>query len=366
VIENSSFNGHKPMFSEKIRFLRQKVLKKRKRFSGKDLDRPVSFWVKEDRLINEVGKSLTIILRTKGCSWCLSESGGCTMCGYIKDANIEDVNQNHLKNQIDYAINNKINEISEDNKKYALKIFNSGSFFDENEISEEVKQYIYEKVATIENIKEFTIESRLEYINAEKLKDLKDILKEKYIEIAIGIETVNDYIRNYYLNKGMRFEKFNNILQICKENGIGIKAYLLFKPPFLNEVGAIDDCINSIKKLVDLKINSISINPLNIQRGTLAEYLWYQDKYRLPWFHSLFKVLRKSLTQKDLTNVRVISDPSGAGTKRGIHNCLKRECEKEAQNRLQNFVFSQELSSLESTEIECDCKRKYHLKKHFY
>ncbi len=364
--KNSSSNNYQQLFSERIKSIRQKALKKRKRISGTDLNRPVSFWIKKDRLIREVGKTLTIILRTKGCSWSLGETGGCTMCGYIQDANIEEVNQKQLQSQIDYVLNNKINEISEDDEKYSLKIFNSGSFFDENEISEETRQYIYEKVVTIENIKEFTIESRLEYIDAEKLKDLKEKLKGKYTEVAIGIETVNDYFRNIYINKGMRFEDFKNILQICKENTVGLKAYLLLKPPFLNEAGAIDDCINSIRKLIDLKINTISINPLNIQRGTLAEYLWYKNKYRPPWFHSLFKVLRKSLTQKDLATVRVISDPSGAGTKRGIHNCLKRECEKTAQNRLQHFVFSQELASLENVEVECDCRRKYQLQKYFY
>jgi radical SAM enzyme (TIGR01210 family) len=206
----------------------------------------------------------------------------------------------------------------------------------------------------------------LEYINAEKIRNLKENLKRKYIEIAIGIETINDYIRNHYITKGMNFEEFTHILPICKEQGIGLKAYLLLKPPFLNETGAIDDCVNSIKNLINLKINTISINPLNVQRGTLVEYLWYQNKYRPPWFHSLFKVLKKSITQDDLTNVRIISDPSGAGTKRGIHNCLKRECEKEAQHRLQQFVYSQELTSLENIEFECDCKRKYQLQKHFY
>ena len=364
--KNSSSNEYRPIFSERLKSIRQDALKKRRQISEKDLDRPVSFWIKRDRLINKVGKALTIILRTRGCSWALSETGGCTMCGYIQDSPIEEVNQNHIQNQIDYVLNNKINEISEDDEKYALKIFNSGSFFDENEISDEVRQYIYERVASIENIKEFVIESRLEYINAEKLRNIKENLNGKYIEIAIGIETVNDYIRNYYINKGMRFDEFKQILQICKENGIGIKAYLLLKPPFLTEDGAIDDCITSIKTLIDLKVNTISINPLNIQRGTLTEYLWYQNKYRPPWFHSLFKVLEKSLTQKDLTKVRVISDPSGAGTKRGIHNCLKRECEKAAQNRLQDFVTSQELASLENIEFECDCKKKYQLQKGFY
>ncbi|MHA2181939.1 MAG: hypothetical protein ACXAAH_10985, partial [Promethearchaeota archaeon] len=222
--KNNDSNEYKPIYSERINFIRQKALKKRKGISQKDLDRPVSFWIKKDRLINEVGKALTVILRTKGCSWCLSEAGGCTMCGYIQDANIEEVNEDHIRNQIDYVLNNTINEISGDNEKYAFKIFNSGSFFDDSEISEEIREYICNRVSNIENIKEIVMESRVEYINAEKLRKLKENLKGKYIEIAIGIETVNDYIRNCYINKGMKFEEFKNILQLCKEIGIGIKA----------------------------------------------------------------------------------------------------------------------------------------------
>jgi radical SAM enzyme (TIGR01210 family) len=357
--------GYNLLFSERIKTIRKGILSKRKKVSSKELDRPVSFWIKKDRLFNEVGKELTIILRTKGCRWALGETGGCTMCGYIQDANIENVDQKQIRNQIDYALNNKIKEISEDTENYTIKIFNSGSFFDESEISEETKRYIYKKVADIDNVKEFVIESRIEFITAQKIEELKNHLKGKYIEIAIGVETVNDYIRNYYVNKGMIYEDFINTLKICKGSGIGVKAYLLLKPPFLNETGAIDDCIDSIKNLIKVNVNTISINPLNIQKGTIAEYLWYQNRYRPPWFHSLFKVLKKSISQNDLRNTRVLSDPSGAGTKRGIHNCLKRDCEKAAQLSLQDFVFSQKLVTLDHIEYECDCKRKYQLQKHF-
>ncbi|MFW9821334.1 MAG: archaeosine biosynthesis radical SAM protein RaSEA [Candidatus Thorarchaeota archaeon] len=360
--KNSSI--HDPVITKKIFDIRQDSLKKIKHF--KDIDKPVSFWIKPDRLISEIGKEITIILRTKGCSWCLGEKGGCSMCGYIKDANIKTLEQIHVKNQFDYVLESKINEISQDDENYSLKIFNSGSFFDESEITEDIRKYIYEKIVDIENIKEFSIESRLEYINAEKLRTLKENLKGKYIELAFGLETVNDYIRKHYINKGMRFEEFEEVLPVCREIGIGVKAYLLLKPPFLNESGAIDDCIKSIRKLIDLKINSISINPLNIQRGTLVEYLWFQNKYRPPWFHSLFKVLRKSINQEALSNIRILSDPSGAGTKRGIHNCLKRECEKSALLKLKNFTLSQDMALLESNGYECDCKKKYQLQKNFY
>jgi radical SAM enzyme (TIGR01210 family) len=353
-------------FLRELQSLRQQSLRKKKQIDDSLLDKPVSFWIKEDRLLREMGNEFTIILRTKGCSWALGENGGCSMCGYIRDANIEEIDQDRIINQFEFAFKDKIEEIKTDKSKYILKIFNSGSFFDDCEISAEVRKYIYEKVANVDNIKEFVVESRVEYITSEKLQELSFYMKGKYAEVAIGLESVNDYIRNYYINKGMVFEEFMKALNLCKEFGIGVKAYLLLKPPFLSEQGAIDDCIASINSLIDLNVNTISINPLNIQKGTLTERLWYQNRYRPPWFYSLFKIFKKSLTQEKLAKVRIVSDPSGAGSKRGIHNCLKKECEKSAKMVLKKFSLSQNLAVLDQQEYDCECKRKYQLQKSFY
>lgn len=351
---------------EKIKHLKQKALNKRRNFMPKALEQPVGFWLKKDRLLNEIGKEFTIILRTKGCSWSLGESGGCTMCGYIQDANIENVNSVNIIKQFDYAFNSKIKEINNDGDNISLKIFNSGSFFDENEISDETRLHIYEKIEEFDKIKEVVIESRIEYITSDRLTELNDNLKNKHIEIAIGVETVNDHIRNHYINKGMLFNDFKTVLNICKENHIGVKTYLLLKPPFLNEQGAIDDCINSINNLISLGVNTISINPVNIQKGTIVENLYLQNRYRPPWYYSLYKVLKKSLDKDKLKNTRILSDPSGASTKRGIHNCLKRECEKSSLNKLREFVLSQDLNVLDEPEYECGCKRQYQFEKLFH
>ena len=363
---NSSFRENNKALVGKIKSIKQDAQKRRIKYGEEQLNHPISFWTKKDRLINEIGKEFTIILRTKGCSWALGEAGGCSMCGYYLDANIEDVSATQIINQFDYAFNNRINEIKQDSNNFVLKIFNSGSFLDEIEVPERVRKYIYGKIAKEEKIKEFVIESRLKYITSEKLEEIGEFLDKKYVEIAIGLETVDDYIRNNYINKGVLFKDFKDALKICKEHGIGVKVYLLFKPPFLNEQAAIDDCSNSIKTLIGLSVNSISINPLNIQKGTLAEYLWFQNRYRGPWFYSLFKCLKKSLTQENLRSLRILSDPSGAGTKRGIHNCLKRECKNSAKKILKNFVLSQNLRELDQKGYECDCKKKYQLQKNFY
>jgi len=278
------------------------------------------------------------------------------------------IDQNHIINQFQHAFQEKINEITSDEDDFIIKLYNSGSFFDNAEISEEVRNYIFREIADVPKIKEVVIESRVDYINNENLKKMKEILRDKYVEVAIGLETVNDYIRNKYINKGLNFTDFLDAVKLCKQNDVGIRTYLLFKPPFLNEQTAIDDCVNSIQKLVELKINTISINPLNIQKNSLVEYLFYQNRYRPPWFYSLFKCLLKACVDQDiLSSVRIISSPSGAGTKRGIHNCLKRECNEYMMEKLQEFVLTQDINVLikNNSPYTCDCLLKYQLQKYY-
>ncbi|MFX0005134.1 MAG: TIGR01210 family radical SAM protein, partial [Candidatus Hermodarchaeota archaeon] len=190
---------------EKINSIRENTLKRKTNLREEQLKRPISYWTKDDRLRDKIGKEFTIILRTKGCSWALSKHGGCSMCGYYLDAAKRKISSSNLINQFDYAFNDKLNEIESDIYKYNLKLFNSGSFLDENEISKEVRNHIYNRISNVEKIEEVVIESRMEYITTDKLAEIRDTLNRKYLEIAIGLESVDDYVRNNYINKGVLF-----------------------------------------------------------------------------------------------------------------------------------------------------------------
>lgn len=366
VEDNKSKETHyNEILAEKIKALREKALKTRRTYSEEQLNIPVATWISEDRLLNKKGKELTVILRTKGCQWAMGETGGCSMCGYVQDA-VDEINPEHIFNQFIHAIDEKIGEIKEVSGDYILKIFNSGSFFDDCEMNNQIRKRIYQKIAEIEEIKEVVLESRAEFITAEKIAAVNKYLKDKYVEIGIGLETVNNYLRNNYINKSLTYEKFKEIFNNCKEQDIGVKAYLLFKPPFLNEQAAIDDCSYSITKLVDLGVNTISINPVNIQKGSYVEKLFYQNRYRPPWFYSLFDCLKSTLESINFKETRILSDPSGAGTKRGIHNCFRRECNQNMSNKLEEFVLTQDLKELDIGDHECECKNIYEFQKDFF
>jgi len=215
-------------------------LKKDFKPRSKDTKKPVSFWSEKDVLDGQIVDTFVIIFRTKGCSWALNS--GCSMCGYFNDSAWKNVSDNDLLAQFDTAMNNYSGQ------KY-VKIFTSGSFLDAKEVKPKVRKEILGKL--VETTDKISVESRPEYISRAKLEAMQNFLKNKYIEVAIGLETVNDKIRNQYINKGLLYEDFLKAVQICKELKFGIRVYLLFKPPFLNEYAAIDDCLNSIEKLID-------------------------------------------------------------------------------------------------------------------
>ena len=68
-----------------LKAMREKHLRRRKE---KNPNYAIASWIQDDIFHDKtMGKSLTIILRTKGCRWAY-ETGGCTMCSYLMDASL--------------------------------------------------------------------------------------------------------------------------------------------------------------------------------------------------------------------------------------------------------------------------------------
>jgi hypothetical protein len=294
----------------------------------KDINRPVSLW-HEKELFNGTENCLTIILRTKGCYW-----DRCLMCGYLRDADRR-VEIENLKNQRDFALSRYDMDFG------ILKIFTSGSFFDEREIPEKFREYVYENMLN-SGFRKLIVESRPEFIKKEKISFPSNLT----LEVGIGLETANDFIREYCINKGFKFENYVNAVSVLKEEKAGVKTYLLLKPPFLSEREAIEDMIDSARAIADYT-DVVSLNLMNIPSGTYLERLWKWKLYRPPWLWSAVKVL-KEIRQIGL---EVISDPIAAGKKRGPHNCGK--CDESVAESIKNFSLSQNIEEFDG--LRCDC-----------
>jgi len=303
--------------------------------------KPVSFWSEKDILEDKIVDAFVIIFRTKGCSWALKS--GCSMCGYFNDSLWQDVSDEDLLAQFNLAMN------SYSGQKF-IKIFTSGSFLDNSEISSKLRKEILNKLT--EKVDKISIESRPEYVNDKILKEIKSIVGLKKFEIGIGLETSNDFVREECLNKGFKFTNYKKAVDIIKKHEIDLKTYILIKPPFLTEKESIEDAIKTVEKIKNLT-DCISFNPTNVQRNTFVNYLWSRRKYRPPWLFSIVEILKES--KNILKNVRIKCDTVGGGSIRGAHNC--KLCDRKFLNAIAEFSLSQNPKVFEG--LDCECKEKW-------
>ncbi len=282
-------------------------------------------WKEKERIGENLEDCLTAIITTRGCSW-----RKCYMCSYWSESRA--LSYEFLKSQLDEVLD-KLGEIR------ILKVFTSGSFLDEREIPGELRAYFLDRCREL-GVKKLIIESRPEFIDSKKLIDFRGL----QVEVGIGLETANDFIREHCINKGFSFSDFTKTAEILKREGFRVKCYLLLKPPFLSEREAIVDLLESAEKVRNLA-DVISINLTNIQKGTLVERLWEKGLYRPPWLWSALEVLRN-------VSGDIICDPVAGGKIRGPHNCGR--CDREIVSAIRLFSLTQDKSLL---DVDCSCRK---------
>jgi archaeosine synthase beta-subunit len=301
---------------------------------------PVRWWSEKDVLHGTVVDAYVIILRTQGCSW--ARSSGCTMCGYFNDSMLSQVSQEDLQAQFETAMQGY-------KKEKIVKLFTSGSFLDSSEVPEPVQQKILHILS--EQAEKISVESRPQYITEKRIKEIKKTITSKEFEIGIGLETSSDLIRQKAINKGFSFKEYIKAATLLRRHQMKVKTYVLMKPPFLTEKEALEDCIHTTEETKEYT-DSISLNPTNVQRHTVVEFLWKRKQYRPPWLWSIVEYLKQSNT---LTDAFVKCDVVGGGSMRGPHNC--GVCDRKVLEAILEFSLSQNKGVFHG--LSCDCQEKW-------
>ncbi|HIH74909.1 MAG TPA: archaeosine biosynthesis radical SAM protein RaSEA [Methanosarcina sp.] len=305
-------------------------------------DEPAASWTGTDLVDGVQTKTLTVIFKSAGCRW--GKAGGCTMCGYVYDCASEPPTLEDYESQLAKAMR-KAEKFSE----FMVKIFTSGSFLDEQEVPHEARDSILKILAGDSRVIKVLVETRPNYVTEENIQACIGILKGKPFELAFGLETSSDKIRKDSINKGFTFQDFVRAAETAKKHNVTVKAYLMLKPLFLSEKQAMEDIIRSIDDAAPYA-DTISINLCNVQKGTLVESLWEKGQYRPPWLWSIIEILKKAKAAHP--DLPLMSDPVGAGSKRGPHNC--KECSPDVADSLRTFSLTQNPEDLSNND--CGCK----------
>ncbi len=308
-----------------------------------DLSKPVKAWSEKDVLNGEIVDAFVIIFQTRGCSWALNS--GCSMCGYFNDSSFSKIDEKLLLKQFEKAMEKY-------NDEPIVKIFTSGSFLDKHEIPKNIQNKIIKNL--FKKTEKVSVESRPEYVTNEVLEDIKKLSGSKIFEVGIGLETANDFIRENCVNKGFSYNDFKKASDHLKNYDFSLKSYVLVKPPFITEKESIKDCVETIDKIKNFT-DIVSLNPVNVQKNTVVDFLWKRHQYRPPWLWSVTEILKES--HKNINDEKVLlkCDIAGGGNIRGAHNCQK--CDKKFLKSIQIFSLKQDPSVFDN--LSCECKNKW-------
>jgi len=309
-------------------------------------------WSSDDLLYSGSGRTIFLVLPASGCSWALSDSGGCNMCSYVADSPLRKVTVQELVEIFQENLQKQIK--GEITQPTAVKIFVSGSFLNPEEIPSEARRKILQILNKYTEIKEVVVESRPEYVIENILKECCELIPDKIFEVAIGLETANELIRKQRINKGFTNQNFENSIEIINklksDFNIKSKVYLLVKPILTSEKEAIEDAVLSAEYAAEKGVDRISFCPSTIHKGTLMELLWRKGSYQPPWIWSVLEITRRV---REALNIPVIMDTAGFGTRRGPYNC------KKCNSKFKKMIIDSNLSQNIPVEVDCDCKNKW-------
>jgi len=288
----------------------------------------VASWSEPDALDGAQTRAWVLILRTRGCSW-----ARCSMCGYHGES--ADTSEEDLLHQFRTAVLRRRGE------KIA-KVYTSGSFLDEREVPRGLRMNILSELSR--GFKRVVIESRPEFVSEEAVQDA--VAACPGLEMAMGLESASPRVLSHSVRKGFLFADFGQKAAMVRRLGGRVRAYLLLKPPFLNEKEALEDTVASAISAAPF-CETISINPVNIQRGTVVEQLWRRMIYRPPWLWSAAEAVIRA--HRGVAGIkpapRIVCAPTAAGRRRGAHNCGR--CDEAVVAGLESYSLTGSPEGLE-------------------
>ena len=286
--------------------------------------RPYGWLVEKERTISgKIEDTAIIFLSNKECSF------HCLMCDLWKNTTNKPVSVGAIPKQMEWAL-------AQMPKVKHIKLYNSGSFFDEKAIP----VADYEQIAALlENFETVIVESHPKLIT-EKILRFRDMLQPE-LQIAVGLETVQPQVLQK-LNKQMTLSDFSRAIQFLTKNKLSSRAFILLRPPFLTEEEGVYWAKKSIDFAFETGVECCTVIPVRAGNGAM-DILMKNGDFSIPNIYSLEEVLEYGI---GLKAGRVFADVWDLQ--------LFSTCEKCLNQRIDRLTFMN-LSQQVSDRVVCGC-----------
>ena len=247
----------------------------------------VPAWVRLSPTASETGNRLIIGLRDNTCAYREEDPLrlGCLNCGYYAGTGAERrATIEELMLQVRAGFSRGFTYGSPFD---VLEFLGDGSFLNDEELSDEAQERIFGFVAEIPYIKRVLVESRPEYLtnhNRKLAKTLERLRSDQELEIGVGLETADDFVRATCINKGFGLDDFEaavkqlaSVNQECSGR-CALLAYLLVKPALLTPAEAVHDTVETLRCLARMSeahgVRLIpKLEPAAVATGTVLSLL---------------------------------------------------------------------------------------------
>ena len=251
-----------------------KELKKDRKFLPNDINYTLRF--------KENEKSYASLwFRTRGCWY--SRNGGCTMCDYF-------ISEIISEEDIFSCFCQGFNQLEKEPN--LMVIMTSGSFFDPGEVPPRVRVQIYEKLAKLQKTI-IVFETHANTINEEILDECLRYFPPERINIEIGLESSDEWVRKFCVNKNISNKQLEESFRLMNKKGIQINANIVIGIPFLSVKENIEHATESIKWAFKNGVAQCSLFPVNIKPYTLVQWMYERGLYEQLPLWALIDVLSR-------------------------------------------------------------------------
>jgi radical SAM enzyme (TIGR01210 family) len=288
-----------------------------------------------------------LFLLSNGCEWALKNAHGCIMCGHIA----RQARRKEMISTEDYLSQFEDQFEKIDFRKYPLlNLFNNGSFLNDNEIPADARREMLMRINAKRDIKMLVLETRPEFVSASKIKEIKRLVPDKHVEIAMGLEIKDDLYRTVCINKGFSLEQYDEASRIIVRH-MNLRTYVLLKPPFLTEKESIEEAVKTIEHAFKKKSGTVSLEACTVQDFTLVNELYKRGLYTPPWLWSIVEVVKRCKGPGKLIVGLFQFYPSPGSVPYNCERCSQSVLEaiKKYNRTLDTDVFN---------GLTCDCKKE--------
>ncbi len=233
--------------------------------------KPQACLLEEERAASgEIVSVATIFLTNRECPW------RCTMCDLWRHTLTEPTPPGAIPEQIEYALEQLASDTSAARQTpQAIKLYNSGSFFDPRAIPPSDHFAISQAVRSFERV---IVENHPALIGDACLR-FRDLLSGDF-EIAMGLETAHPDVLEK-LNKRLTLDQFRSAAEFLTRHGIALRVFILVQPPFMPPDEALHWAERSLDFAFDCGATAATLIPTRAGNGAM-EALAENGKFAPP------------------------------------------------------------------------------------